>query len=304
MATAPSRPDRQHPLMILAMDHRDSFAKLFGIEGDPGLPDLTRMRTAKHLIYQGLRLAIPDLGDATAGVLVDEHLGAQVLTEAGRAGAVVAMPVERSGQKLFSLEYGADTDAHLSEFEPDYVKVLVRMNPADDQAELQAQLSALAKLSASLAQQGRAFLYELLVPATQEQEKSAGGTAAYDRDTRPSLVCQIIAANQQAGVEPTLWKIEGLETTEAAESVVRAARAGGRDADCIVLGRDAPQDKLDRWLRTAAAVDGFVGFAVGRSIWEDAVTQHVQDHDDARLISTVADNYLHFVKVYLDARAG
>jgi myo-inositol catabolism protein IolC len=290
--------------MILAMDHRDSFAKLFGVDGDPGRSDLGRMRTAKNLIYQGLRQAIPNLGDGTAGVLVDEHLGAQVLTEAGAAGTVVAMPVERSGQKLFSLEYGADTDAHLSDFEPDYVKVLVRMNPADDPVDLRAQLSALASLSASLAEQGRAFLYELLVPATEEQKRSAGGSAAYDRDVRPELVCQVIAANQQAGVQPTLWKIEGLETTEAARSVIRAARADGREVDCIVLGRDAPRDTLDGWLRTAAAVDGFVGFAVGRSIWEDAVIQHVHNHDDAQLIATVADNYLHFAEVYLNARAG
>jgi myo-inositol catabolism protein IolC len=303
MANAPNRPDRHHPLMILAMDHRDSFAKLFGVEGDPRLSDLARMRASKRLIYAGLELATPELGDARAGVLVDEHLGAQVLTEAGRGSAVVAMPVERSGQKLFSLEYGSDTDAHLAEFEPDYVKVLVRMNPADDPADLAAQLTALATLSESLRQQGRAFLYELLVPATDEQRVAAGGAEAYDREVRPGLVCQVIAANQDAGVEPTLWKIEGLETVEAAEAVVRAARAGGRDADCIVLGRDAPRATLDRWLRIAAAVDGFVGFAVGRSIWEDAVTQHVEDGDDARLIRTVAQNYLHFVTVYLDARA-
>lgn len=288
--------------MILAMDHRDSFARLFGIEGDPSLPDLTRMRAVKRLIYAGLEQAGPELGDARAGVLVDEHLGAQVLIEAGRGAGVVAMPVERSGQKLFSLEYGSDTFAHLSEFEPDYVKVLVRINPADDPKDLQAQLSALATLSDSLRQQGRALLYELLVPATHEQLTSAGSAAAYDAHVRPDLVCQVIAANQEAGIEPILWKIEGLETAEAAEAVVMAARAGGRDADCIVLGRDAPQATLDRWLRIAAAVDGFVGFAVGRSIWEDAVTTYVEDGDDTTLIGTVAENYLHFVRVYLGAR--
>ena len=290
-------------MLILAMDHRGSFEKLFGVEDESPTDDqLTRMREAKDLIYRGLLAALPDLPGGRPGVLVDEHLGSQVLRDAGRSSVTVAMPVERSGQKLFALEYGDDTEAHLAEFEPDYVKVLVRMNPADDPGELQAQLSSLARLSDSLRAQQRAFLYELLVPGTDEQLAQAGSSAQYDRSMRPDLVCQVIAANQQAGVEPTLWKIEGLEATADAEAVVAAAHAGGRTADCIVLGRDAPQDKLDHWLRTAAPVEGFVGFAVGRSIWEDAVTAHVSNPDDDALIGTVAQNYLHFARTYLDAR--
>ena len=49
-------------------------------------------------------------------------------------------------------------------------------------------------------------------------------------------------------------------------------RAGGRDhVDAIVLGRDAPAARLDHWLAVAAPVDGFVGFAIGRSIWEQPI---------------------------------
>ena len=47
------------------------------------------------------------------------------------------------------------------------------------------------------------------------------------------------------------------------------AKAGGRVADLIVLGRDAPAERLDHWLEVASQVDAFVGFAIGRSIWED-----------------------------------
>jgi myo-inositol catabolism protein IolC len=142
------------------------------------------------------------------------------------------------------------------------------------------------------------------VPASEAQLAKVGGDKdAYDRDLRPSLVVDVIAVNQGAGVEPLLWKIEGLETADAAREVVRAARSGGRDeVGCIVLGRDAAQDRLDHWLRVAAGVDGFVGFAIGRSIWQYAIEAHLKDGDDAAMISTVSANYRHFAQTYLDAR--
>jgi myo-inositol catabolism protein IolC len=295
--TAPTARD---PLLILAMDHRDSFAKLFGVtDGEPSPSDEVAMRAAKLLIYHGVRDARLQLPSGQAGVLVDEELGAAVLREARDDKLVVAMPVEKSGQRLFTLQYGDDTEAHIEEFTPDYVKVLVRMNPADSAADTEQQLAGLAALSTLLTARGTPFIYELLVPATDEQLKQVGSQEAYDRDLRPTLVTAVIATNQQAGVEPTLWKIEGLETTAAARDVVAAAKAGGRTADCIVLGRDAPQDVLDHWLAVAAPVSGFVGFAIGRSIWEDPLKQHRADADDARLVETVRDNYLHFANAYL-----
>jgi myo-inositol catabolism protein IolC len=212
------------------------------------------------------------------------------------------MPVEKSGQKLFTLEYGADTAAHVAEFDPDYVKVLVRMNPDDDPEQTSAQLTTLAALSELLQREDRAFLYELLVPPTEEQLRRAGSQEAYDRDVRPDLVATVITANQRAGVEPMLWKIEGLETTDAAQHIVATAKAGGRTADCIVLGRDAAREVLDHWLAVAAPVAGFVGFAVGRSIWEDPLAGYLSDGEDRYLVESVRENYLHFARTYLDAR--
>jgi myo-inositol catabolism protein IolC len=298
-----TRPTSADPLLILAMDHRASFARQFGVkDGPPNDEQHAQMRAAKVLIYQGVRDAAQELQAGHAGVLVDEDLGAQVLRDAASDGITVAMPVEKSGQKLFALEYGDDTAAHINEFDPTYVKVLVRMNPDDAAEDTAAQLQELAKLSSLLNDLGRGFIYELLVPATDEQRQRAGSDEAYDRDVRPDLVARVIEANQQAGVEPTLWKIEGLETTDAARHVVAAAKAGGRSADCIVLGRDAPREQLDHWLKVAAPVPGFVGFAVGRSIWEDPLAAHRLDGNDSDLVGAVRANYLHFARAYLSGR--
>jgi myo-inositol catabolism protein IolC len=299
-------PSAAHPLMILALDHRDSYEKtLFHV--DPAAIDeaaLATMRRHKTLVYEGLMAARDDLGDGIPGVLVDELLGAQVQQRAHQDGVVLAIPVEKSGEKIFVLEYGDETPQHVERTNPDYVKVLVRMNPDDDPDDTRLQLERLAELSSWLHSVGKPLLYELLVPPSEKQlAEMDHNREVYDRSLRPRLVADIIKANYYAGVEPALWKIEGLETADDARDVVRAARAGGRDeVACIVLGRDAPQDRLDHWLKVAAGVDGFVGFAIGRSIWQDAIEAHLKDGDDASLTATVSANYRHYAKTYLDAR--
>jgi myo-inositol catabolism protein IolC len=293
------RPSNTEPLLILAMDHRASFGRsLFAVADDrPSEVQRASMRAAKMLIYSGLALAMVDLPIGHAGVLVDERYGEAVIDSARAAGVVLAVPVERSGRDWFELEWGDAWLDHVRRVAPDYAKVLVRDNPDFAPRDRHDQLARLSEVSQSLSAQGVPLLYELLVPATQAQLAAVAGHGdAYDRDVRPELVSQVIADNQQAGVEPAIWKVEGLESAQDAKAVVAQARAGGRaDVDVIVLGRDAPTDRLNRWLDIAAPVDGFVGFAIGRSIWEDVIRAHVAGTlDDSGAIREVADRYLAF----------
>ena len=82
--------------------------------------------------------------------------------------------------------------------------------------------------------------------------------------------------------------------------LVAQARSGGRDGVvCVVLGRGADDAKVDHWLATAAPVDGFVGFAIGRSIWWDPLKAYVDGKiERAEGARKIAENYLRFVKVY------
>jgi len=265
------------------MDHRESFGTtLFYVKDDaPTASQRASMAQAKSLIYRGLTQAAPRLRRGRAGVLVDEQYGQDVVDEAMRDPIVLAIPVEASGHKWFALQWPESWLDHVHRINPDYVKVLVRDNPAFDRGERYAQLDQLAQVSKALESAGIPLLYELLVPATDYQLASLGGVAIdgavdrYDRELRPELVVRVIADNQDAGIEPTLWKVEGLDTVDAARAVAAQARAGNRDTDLIVLGRDAPVDRLDRWLQVAARVDAFVGFAIGRSIWEDPIRDWV-----------------------------
>jgi myo-inositol catabolism protein IolC len=298
------QPRHDDPLFILAMDHRESFGRtLFDVkDAAPDLRQVDAMRTAKQLIFEGLQMARPDVTYGRIGVLVDERYGQGVIDAVKSSGQplVLAAPVEASGHEWFTLEWGDQWLSHVERVRPDYAKVLVRDNPEFDAGPREQQLRQLAEVSAGLHGIGVPLLYELLVPATDAQLAKAGNDSlAYDRDIRPGLVVQVIADNQDHSVEPTIWKVEGLETVDAARLVAGQARAGDRTTDLIVLGRDAPADRLDHWLDIASQVDAFVGFAIGRSIWEDAVRGYeASDRDEAaasRVRNEVAGRYLGFV---------
>jgi myo-inositol catabolism protein IolC len=299
-------PSGSHPLLILAMDHRESFGRtLFEVRADaPTHAQLSAMQRAKLLIYQALSAARGALPGGQAGVLVDERYGQAVIDAAHRDDVVLAVPVERSGRNQFELEYGRDWLTHLQRSCPDFAKVLVRDNPALPEAQRREQLRQLGVVSAALRTVGIRLIYELLVPPTDIQHDVVGGDLeAFDRDLRPELVGQLIADNHDAGVEPALWKVEGLETADAARAVVSAARTGGREqVGVIVLGRDAPPQRLSRWLQVAAPVEGFVGFAIGRSIWEDAIGTHQRGSlAEAATVAAISGEYLRYADLYCTA---
>jgi len=299
-----NRPTAHDPLLIMAMDHRASFGKtLFGVVDDrPTDAQVSAMERAKQVIYAGLR-AVADVGGQPA-VLVDERYGHAVVDEAQRDGVVLAVPVERSGQDWFGYEWGDQWRDHLNRVRPDFAKILVRDNPAFNAADRKAQFAALRELSEELHNLEIPLLYELLVPGTAAQLDSVGQDKdRYDADVRPALEVQVIAENQQAGVEASIWKIEGLETADAASAVVAQIRAGGRtDVDAILLGRDAPRDRLLHWIDIAAPIDGFVGFAIGRSIWEDAIAALTEGRvDEAGAASLIAEEYASYARHYVAA---
>jgi myo-inositol catabolism protein IolC len=292
-------------LYILAFDHRGSFQKkMFGIEGTPTPEETATIADAKLLIYEGLELAVERGAspDAT-GVLVDEQFGGEIPHKAKERGLVLAMPVEKSGQNEFDFEYGEEFGEHIERFDPDFSKVLVRYNVDDPDREMNArQVVRLKRLSDWLHERDRKFLFELLVPATDEQLASVGGdTERFDAEVRPELMRRAIAELQDAGIEADVWKIEGVDSSDDARMLAEQCRSGPRRENvcCVVLGRGASIEKVEHWLREAASVEGYIGFAIGRSIWWDALKAYLQEgraREDCA--SEIAANYLHFIEVY------
>jgi myo-inositol catabolism protein IolC len=288
-------------LYILAFDHRGSFEKMVG--------DAGRVPGAKTLIWEGFRRAV-ELGAPKefAGVLVDAQYGADVAREAKAGGYKLAMPVEKSGQNEFDFEYGEQFGEKIEEFDPDFSKVLVRYNPEGDRAMNERQVEKLRRLSEWLHEHHRKFLFELLVPAEEAQLERVGASVdRYDTELRPQLMLEAILQLQNGGVEADIWKIEGIDDREACREIAQLARREGRDrVSCVVLGRGASDEKVDEWLRAGSGLDGYIGFAIGRSIFAESVKAYAADPDgfdrDAAA-DRIARNYLRFIEVYEGAAA-
>jgi myo-inositol catabolism protein IolC len=292
------------PLYILPFDHRGSFqTKMFGWESPLSDAQTAEIAGAKRVIYDGFLAALAGgVPREKAGILVDEQFGAAILRDATSGNIVTARPLEKSGQAEFDFEYGEDFPRHIEAFDPTFGKVLVRYNPDGDRALNKRQVARLKRLSDFLAARNRSrFMFELLVPPEKMQLDSLkGNRETYDLELRPRLMVEAIHELQNSGVDPDLWKVEGLARHEDCERVVAAARAGGRhDVGCIVLGRGEDDRKVRAWLGIAAAVPGFVGFAIGRTVfWDPLVAWRSKRATREQTVADIGRRYRQFVDLF------
>src|SRR3954453_588486 len=296
-------------LYILAFDHRGSFQKkMFGIEGDPTPEETDIISDAKKLIFEGMEKAVERGLDAkSAGVLVDEQFGSDIPELAAKHGLSLTMPAEKSGQDEFDFQFGDDFPAHIEKYDLLATKVLVRYNPDGDPEMNERQTERLKRLADWLHENDRKFLFELLVPAEDSQlEQVDGDTDRYDAELRPELMRRAIEELQDFGIEVDVWKIEGVDSREDAEMLAEQTRKGGgrENVKSVLLGRGASDDKVEHWLQQAAGVDGFVGFAIGRSIWWDPLKGFLADElEREKAAEQIADKYLRFIQVYDEAES-
>ncbi|HEY4330190.1 MAG TPA: DUF2090 domain-containing protein [Phycisphaerae bacterium] len=295
------------PLYVLPFDHRGSFeTKMFGWHGDLDDKQTAEIAAAKRVIFDGFVAAVAaGVPKQKAGILVDEQFGAAILRDAAAQGYITACPAEKSGQDEFDFEYGDDFPAHIEKFRPTFCKVLVRYNPEGDPALNQRQAERLKRLSDYLHHQSTSqFMFELLVPPEKSQlDQLKGDKKAYDHELRPRLMVQAIQQLQDAGVEPDVWKIEGLDRREDCQRIVSVAqRAGRTNVGCIVLGRGEDAQKVREWLTTAAGVRGFIGYAVGRTdFWEPLTALRAQKITRDAAVAEIARRYGEFAAIFEQA---
>lgn len=292
------------PLYILPFDHRGSFQiQMFGWRGALNIAQTAQIASAKQLIYDGFKAAVAaGVPKDKAGILVDEQFGAAILRDAAEQGYVTSCPAEKSGQEEFDFEFGENFHKHIEEFHPTFCKVLVRYNPEGDKALNARQASRLRLLSDYLHKKSRSlFMFELLLPPLTEQlERFEGDRSAYDLELRPQLMVEAIQQLQDAQVEPDVWKIEGLDRSEDCSRIVTAARRNGRTkVGCIVLGRGEDDLRVRKWLAAAAGVPGFIGFAVGRTVfWRPLMSWRNGEMTADQAVAAVARSYQQFAEIF------
>jgi myo-inositol catabolism protein IolC len=297
------------PLYIQPFDHRGSFqTKMFGWKGTLTPEQTAEIAAAKQVIYDGFKDAIAaGVPKEKAGILVDEQFGAAILRDAKAHGYTTACPAEKSGQDEFDFEYGEEFAKHIEAMDPTFTKVLVRYNPEGDETLNRLQSARLKRLSDYLhSESHRLFMFELLVPPEKAQlDRVNGDKHAYDVEIRPGLMVGAIEQLQDAGVEADVWKIEGLDRREDCERVLAVAHRKGRDkVGCIILGRGEDDKKVYEWLTTAAKVPGFIGFAVGRTVfWEPLIDWRAKKITREAAVTEISRRYRRLVETFENARA-
>jgi 5-dehydro-2-deoxygluconokinase len=281
---------------------------MFGWHGALTPEQTAEVAATKQVIYDGFKSAIAaGVHQEKAGILVDEQFGAAILRDAAKHGYGTACPAEKSGQDEFDFEYGEDFAKHIEAFHPTFCKVLVRYNPEGDKDLNQRQTARLKRLADYVHGKGKSFfMFELLVQAEKSQlDRVKGDKKAYDLEMRPGLMVQAIQQLQDKGVEADVWKIEGLDHRQDCEKVVAAARRNGREkVGCIVLGRGEDDRKVREWLGVAAAVPGFIGFAVGRTtFWDPLMDLRAKKTTREAVVAEIARRYREWVAIFENARA-
>ena len=291
-------------LYILAFDHRGTITKgLLGVEDrEPTEEEANKVSEMKQIIFDGfLKANESGIKGGDPAILVDETFGLEVQQKAKEMNIKFAAPVEKSGQKVFDFEYGDQFGEKINEVGADFVKILVRWNPDDEEEIRETQGSRIKELSDWLSENGKKFLLEFLVPATEEQLASVeNDQARYDSEIRPKLAVRVVEEMRERGADPDIWKIEGLDTAEDCEKVAAAIKTGDREnVMAVVLGRGASDEKVNEWLRAGSSVDGYRGFAIGRSIFWNALKGfHEGEKTREEAVNEIAESYLGFLSVY------
>ena len=291
-------------LYILAFDHRGTITKgLLGVEGrEPTQDEANKVSEMKKIIFDGfLKANEYGITGGDPAILVDETFGQEVQQKAKEMNIKFAAPVEKSGQKVFDFEYGDQFGEKINEVGADFVKILVRWNPDDEEEIRETQGNRIKELSDWLTENDKKFLLEFLVPATEEQLASVeNDQARYDSEIRPKLAVKVVEEMRERGADPDIWKIEGLDTSEDCEKVAQAIRTGDREGViAVVLGRGASDEKVNEWLKAGSSVEGYKGFAIGRSIFWDALKGfHEGKKSREEAVEEIAQSYLGFLSVY------
>jgi myo-inositol catabolism protein IolC len=294
------------PLFVLAIDHRDSLRRWHRSIAGEHPEERALLCGLKDVVVDALDLALQQgLAAGEAGLLIDTEYGHAALERARGLGVRVVVPVERSGTRAFEFEHGDGFAAELARTDPHYAKALVRYNPDADASRNEVSRRRLCVLQRELDRSGRAWMLELLVPGEPDQLSSLGGDQRrYDDELRLALTLRAIGELQDAGLRPELWKLEGQRSGAAYGEIAARVRTGSAAA-CLVLGRGEERRAVERWLSLAAPVEGFAGFAVGRTIWQHPLEAWRRARiSRSEAVQQIATNYCQLVELYRRASRG
>lgn len=274
-------------LCVFAFDHRKQLADMAQEAG----ADPERIPQLKTLLLQAAEAAATEAGlENSSGILADTTYGQRALNAITGKGWWIGRPVEMPGSRPLRLEHG-NIGSQLIDWPQEHVvKCLVFYHPHDDAALRAEQDGLILDVWRGCNKSGHELLLEVILPEDNP-------------DHQESYYLEIISHFYRLGVQPDWWKLPplSLQSWQAIGAVIEQEDPWCRGI--LLLGLDAPEDKLKAGFRDAAQAPWVKGFAVGRTIFGQPSRQWLQGElsDDA-LINQVKNNYLTLIGYWREAR--
>ncbi len=272
-------------LLAFAVDHRKQLEEMADSVGAPR----DRIAPFKRLAMQAI--ARVSGGKPGFGTLLDDTYGREAMFDAAKLGLWVGRPLEKPGSRPLEFEHTQDVGARLVDWPVDHcIKCLAFYHP-DDPADLkQQQLAKYRQLYEAARKVGRELLIEII----------AGKNGPLDRFTIARAMQEIY----DLGIKPDWWKLEPQADPAAWDEIGKTIDRN--DALCrgiVLLGLEAPEEELARGFAAVAAKRHVKGFAVGRTIFNDAARAWLAGQiDDTAAIAMMAEKFGNLVRIWDDAR--
>lgn len=283
---ATTRDGTYEQLMVLAIDHRSQFEDMARELG----ADLACVAAFKRLALAALHQLAA--GDPQFGILLDGRFGFDALAAAADQPYWIGRPIEVPKSRPLEFEGAADVASEIAEWPLNHVvKVLVFYHPDDEPALRERQERQLLRLFDACRKTRHELLVEVITPSGAPSDAT---TTARALDRLYEL-----------GIRPDWWKLEPTDEAEAWNNI--AAVIGARDPFCrgvVVLGLSQPSETLLAAFAATARAPVVKGFAIGRTIFEEAARAWLAGQiDDAAAVAMLVRNLGVLIEGWRNARA-
>src|SRR5262245_302917 len=273
-------------LMAFAIDHRVQLEEMAKKAG----ADEKRIRAFKVLAVKAAA-KVAD-GRPGYGMLIDERFGREAMFEFARHPfSWLGRPVELPGSRPLRFEFSQDIGSQLVEWPVEHcIKCLCFYHPddpADLKEEQQQKLRALFEASRKV---GRELLIEII-----------SGKHGKLEDTTVSRALEELYA---LDIKPDWWKLEPQASPSAWQKI--EATIVKHDPWCrgvVLLGLEAPAQELAKAFAATANAPIVKGFAVGRTIFNEAAEAWLAGRmDDEAAVADMAGRFQKLTEAWLAAR--
>jgi 5-dehydro-2-deoxygluconokinase len=282
-----SRRQQWPELCIFAFDHRKQLADLVQETGR----DTACIPQLKLLLLAAAEAAAQEAGlDRRSGILADGTYGQRALNAITGKGWWIGRPIELPGSRPLRLEHGNIGSQLIDWPLEQVVKCLVFYHPADPAALRAEQDALLLEVWQACNKSGHELLLEVILPESGP-----------DKDERHYYA--MLEHFYRLGIQPDWWKLPPLSSANWEKIAALIEREDNLCRGILILGLDAPPDRLRAGFAEAANHPIIKGFAVGRTIFGQPSRRWMQGElSDEALIDEVKRNYLALIGYWREAR--